>query len=334
MADLITLRAEPRETGGKGPARAARRAGRVPGIIYGDGSPPVLISLDPRELAIESTKEGFFARLVSLDIGGTKLRAIPREVQVIPRPTSRSMSTSCASAPASRITVAVPVHFVDQEKSPGLRRGGILNVVRHDIELRCNGRRDPGPPDGEPRRARYRRQHSYQRRGAAARHAPDHHRAQLHHRLDRGADRGARGAASRSGRRRRRRRRRRRGRHGRRCRRPRCAGRRPRRGAGRPVPPLALPRRRRALRPPAAGQRRRAAVAHRPSPAAEPRPGAAHAPHRRARQSRQPLRAHAAQYRLHGGGRDRPLPPLRAVPRQVRQRLRRGRDRGCARLCG
>ena len=137
MADLITLRAETREKGGKGPARAARRAGRVPGIIYGDNAPPILISVDPRELAHESTKEGFFARLVSLDLHGTTLRAIPREVQLDPA-SDRAIHVDFMRVGAgSLITVAVPVHFTEQAKSPGLRRGGILNVVRHAIDLRC-----------------------------------------------------------------------------------------------------------------------------------------------------------------------------------------------------
>src|SRR5450631_3038245 len=138
MPDLITLRAASRDRAGKGAARASRREGRVPGIVYGNNAPPVLITVDPRELARAFGKEGFFARLLNVELDGTSFRALPREVQKHPA-TDRPIHVDFMRIGAgSRITVAVPVHFTDQEKAPGLRRGGILNVVRHEIELVCS----------------------------------------------------------------------------------------------------------------------------------------------------------------------------------------------------
>ena len=118
MADLITLRVEPRDQAGKGAARASRREGHVPGIIYGDGKPNELISVDPRELTRVASREGFFARLLTVELGGSKVRAIPREVQRHPA-TDRPLHVDFMRVGAgARITVAVPVHFIDQEKSP------------------------------------------------------------------------------------------------------------------------------------------------------------------------------------------------------------------------
>src|SRR5258708_3397228 len=84
MADIVTLRAEARDRAGKGAARAARRSGRVRGVLYGEGKPATMISRDPRELGREVQKPGFFARLLNVDIGGTVHRTLPRDVQLDP----------------------------------------------------------------------------------------------------------------------------------------------------------------------------------------------------------------------------------------------------------
>ena len=84
MPEIITLSAEPRPRAGKGPARATRRAGRVPGIIYGDQKEPVLISLEPRELSRALANRGFFATLVDVKIDGAVHRTLPRDVQLNP----------------------------------------------------------------------------------------------------------------------------------------------------------------------------------------------------------------------------------------------------------
>jgi large subunit ribosomal protein L25 len=141
MPDIHTIRAETRGRGGKGPARATRRAGRVPGVLYGEKEPPQLISVEPRELITEMSRPGFFARLIEVELADgaepVKHRALPRDVQLDPvtdRPLHVDFLRVGKDTP---IRVAVPVVFANQANSPGLKRGGILNIVRHDIELIC-----------------------------------------------------------------------------------------------------------------------------------------------------------------------------------------------------
>jgi large subunit ribosomal protein L25 len=141
MPDIHTIRAETRGRGGKGPARATRRGGRVPGVLYGEKEPPQLISVAPRELMSEMSRPGFFARLIEVELADgaqpAKHRALPRDVQLDPvtdRPLHVDFLRVGKDTP---IRVAVPVVFANQANSPGLKRGGILNIVRHDIELMC-----------------------------------------------------------------------------------------------------------------------------------------------------------------------------------------------------
>jgi len=137
MADVVTLRAEARDRAGKGAARAARRSGRVPAVLYGEGKPATLISLDPRELSRELQRPGFFARLLNVDVAGTIHRTLPRDVQLDPIKDQPLHVDFLRVNAGTKITVAVPVHFTGQETSPGIRRGGMLNVVRHEIDLVC-----------------------------------------------------------------------------------------------------------------------------------------------------------------------------------------------------
>lgn len=138
MAELTTIRAETRDRAGKGAARASRRSGRVPGVIYGDKKPAMLITVDPQELGRELHKPGFFARLVQVEVNGGKERALPRDVQLDPV-SDRALHVDFMRVGAgARIAVAIPVHITDSERSPGIKRGGIVNLVRHEIELYCN----------------------------------------------------------------------------------------------------------------------------------------------------------------------------------------------------
>lgn len=135
MADIVTLRAQARDRAGKGAARAARREGRVPGVIYGDGKPVTLVTLDPRDLDRELARPGFFARLLNVEINGTIHPTLPRDVQNDPV-TDRPLHVDFLRVHAgTRVTVDVPVLFVGHERSPGIRRGGMLNIVRHELEL-------------------------------------------------------------------------------------------------------------------------------------------------------------------------------------------------------
>ena len=137
MAEIVTLRAEARNRAGKGAARAARRSGRVPAVLYGEGKPATMISLDPRELGRALQKPGFFARLVNVDLGGEMHRTLPRDVQVDPIKDQPIHVDFLRVNAGTKVTVAVPVHFTGQESSPGIRRGGMLNIVRHEIDLVC-----------------------------------------------------------------------------------------------------------------------------------------------------------------------------------------------------
>ncbi|MGE0260788.1 MAG: 50S ribosomal protein L25/general stress protein Ctc [Alphaproteobacteria bacterium] len=138
MPELITLSAEPRLRAGKGAARATRRAGRVPAIVYGDSKEPMMISLEPRELGRVLARPGFFNHLVELSVDGATHRTLPREVQYHPVTDAPLHIDFQRVGAGSQVTVAVPVVFINQEQSPGMRRGGILNVVRHEIEMVCS----------------------------------------------------------------------------------------------------------------------------------------------------------------------------------------------------
>ena len=137
MSEIHTLSAEPKERAGKGAARATRRAGRVPAVIYGAKKPPVMVTLEPRDVTREINKAGFFATLFDIEVGGGKERVLPRDLQLHPV-TDRALHIDFLRVSAStKVTVNVPCSFVNDEEAPGLKRGGVLNVVRYEIELAC-----------------------------------------------------------------------------------------------------------------------------------------------------------------------------------------------------
>lgn len=138
MPEITSLNAEPRERVGKGAARATRRAGRVPAIIYGDGKDPVSVSLEPRELGRVISKPGFLATVVDVSVEGTTHRTLPRDVQYHPVTDAPLHIDFMRVGAGARVTVTVPVSFINQERSSGLRRGGILNIVRHGVEVSCS----------------------------------------------------------------------------------------------------------------------------------------------------------------------------------------------------
>jgi large subunit ribosomal protein L25 len=138
MPEIISLSAESRLRAGKGASRATRRGGRVPGIVYGDKQEPVMISLDPRELARALASPGFFATLADIVVDGTTHRTLPRDVQYHPVSDAALHVDFMRVAAGAQVTVMVPVLFINHERSIGLRRGGILNIVRHGIEMHCS----------------------------------------------------------------------------------------------------------------------------------------------------------------------------------------------------
>ncbi|MEM7399451.1 MAG: 50S ribosomal protein L25/general stress protein Ctc [Pseudomonadota bacterium] len=137
MAEAIELKAWSRGRTGTGGARAIRREGRIPGIVYGGSDEPLNISLETKEVSKQIQTGHFQSTVYMLDMDGKKIRAIPRDVQVDPVRDFPMHVDFLRLAKNAMVDVDVPVHFQNEAASPGLKRGGILNIVRHEISLRC-----------------------------------------------------------------------------------------------------------------------------------------------------------------------------------------------------
>jgi large subunit ribosomal protein L25 len=138
MAQQISeIKAQARSRSGKGAARAVRREDRVPGVVYGDGGKPENISVNGRELNIVIDRGKFLSTILDLDIDGKKARVIPRDIQLDPVRDWPIHVDFQRVGPGARIRVNVPVRFINEGLSPGLKRGGVLNIVRHEIEVTC-----------------------------------------------------------------------------------------------------------------------------------------------------------------------------------------------------
>lgn len=135
MANAVTMEAEARARAGKGAARATRREGKVPGVIYGAHQPPSLIALDPRAVLRELHRPGWQSRLYEIKVNGDATRALIRDVQFHPVSDAPEHVDFQRLAPGEPIRVSVPVHFENDGLSPGLKRGGVLNVIRHTVEV-------------------------------------------------------------------------------------------------------------------------------------------------------------------------------------------------------
>ncbi len=135
MAEIKTLAATVRSGTGKGAARSVRREGKIPGVIYGGGEAPTPITLNHRDLNKLIYAGHFLTTIFEIDIDGKKERAIPRDYQLdVVRDTPLHVDFLRLKA-GSRIKVGVPVHFINQDIAPGIKRGGSLNIVLHTIEL-------------------------------------------------------------------------------------------------------------------------------------------------------------------------------------------------------
>jgi large subunit ribosomal protein L25 len=144
MSEALTLPAELRERAGKGASRALRREGRVPAVIYGGKEDPVAIHVEAKELVRQLGSGHFMNSIVMVEVDGKKVRTLPKDVAMHPvsdRPTHVDFLRLAKDA---KIQVAVPVVFVNEDASPGLKKGGVLNVVRHELELVCESDKIPG----------------------------------------------------------------------------------------------------------------------------------------------------------------------------------------------
>ena len=137
-AAIESVAAELRDRAGKGAARESRRNGRVPAVIYGDKKEPTLISLDPKEIDRLIHKKTFYATLLDVDLKGTKHRVLPRDVQFDPV-TDRTLHVDFQRiGKDTKVHVNVPVVVRNEAASPGIKRGGVVNIVRHEIEFICS----------------------------------------------------------------------------------------------------------------------------------------------------------------------------------------------------
>lgn len=137
MAKKYALVAEKRDRAGKGVARALRRENRVPAVVYGDGKEPVLISVNERELMKEYMKGYMMTHLCDLDAGGQKVLCLARDIQTHPVSDRVEHIDFLRVSPKTKISVEVPVHFINQDAAPGIKAGGVMNIVNHTLELEC-----------------------------------------------------------------------------------------------------------------------------------------------------------------------------------------------------
>ncbi len=135
MANVVTIEAEGRARAGKGAARATRRAGKVPAVIYGAHRTPDLIALDPRIVVRELHRPGWQSRVYEIKTNGSATRALIRDVQFHPVSDAPEHVDFQRLVPGERVRVAVPVRFENEGLSSGLKRGGVLNVIRHTVEV-------------------------------------------------------------------------------------------------------------------------------------------------------------------------------------------------------
>jgi large subunit ribosomal protein L25 len=135
MASMKQLDAMPRQRVGKGAARATRRDHRVPAVIYGGGQAPVSISLDYNRTNQLIYAGHFLTTVFEIKVGEEMIRAIPRDYQLHPVKDTPVHVDFMRLSAGSTIRVEIPVHFINNEASPGLKQGGALNIVRHSVEL-------------------------------------------------------------------------------------------------------------------------------------------------------------------------------------------------------
>ena len=178
--DTYELKAEARERVGKGSAREVRRNGKVPAVIYGDKQPPLAIALAYKEIYYKIHGGGFKTTIATIDLGGEKIQVLPKDYQLDPVRDFPMHVDFLRIGKDTEVNVNVPVHFINEDKSPGIKRGGVLNIVRHEVEFHCPANAIPDfitvdldgtdIGDFDPHLVGQ----------AAGRHSPGHRRPRLH----------------------------------------------------------------------------------------------------------------------------------------------------------
>ena len=140
MSDEIELVVEPRERAGKGSARAARRAGLIPAVIYGDKKEPIMVTIERNMLMRLINRGEFVNKLFNVTVGGDTSRVLTRDLQKDPV-TDEPMHVDLLRLGKGTVMVfEVPMRFINEEESVGIKHGGVLNIVRHTIEIRCRAK--------------------------------------------------------------------------------------------------------------------------------------------------------------------------------------------------
>ena len=137
MSEALTLPAETRERAGKGASRALRREGRVPAVIYGGKEESTPIHVEAKELVRQLGTGHFMNSIVMIDVDGNQVRVLPKDVSFHPVNDRPIHADFLRLAKDAKIEVAIPVVFINEDESPGLIKGGVLNVVRHELDLIC-----------------------------------------------------------------------------------------------------------------------------------------------------------------------------------------------------
>ena len=137
MSDDTIISAEQRERVGKGSARAVRRAGRIPAIIYGDKKEPISITLESREITKIVHQPGVYGRLLNIKVSGSKHTVLTRDIQFHPVTDNVLHMDFLRVSGSAKVAVAIAVEFINEDACPGIKVGGVLNVVRYEVELLC-----------------------------------------------------------------------------------------------------------------------------------------------------------------------------------------------------
>ncbi len=135
MGQTYELSATVREKVGKGAARSVRRQGMIPAVIYGGNKPPLAINLPQRDVSFKIHGGGFYTTVATIDVAGEKVRVLPRDFQIDPMNEKPMHVDFMRVTAGSTVTIEVPVQFINESAAPGIRRGGVLNVVRHRISV-------------------------------------------------------------------------------------------------------------------------------------------------------------------------------------------------------
>ena len=143
MSEQLTLSAETRERAGKGASRAMRREGRVPAVVYGNKEEALAIHVEEKALMKALNGGHFMNSVVMIDVAGKTARTLPKDVQFHPV-TDRPLHVDFLRiSEHSKVTVNVPIRFTGEEECRGIKRGGVLNAVRHELELVCDAAEIP-----------------------------------------------------------------------------------------------------------------------------------------------------------------------------------------------